>query len=151
MVSTADIINSYKDYLFVKYPSHHKTFRSRLKEHPESAKAEAVMFSIMRSKFSDVKIGEDVSTGGADFICISEKSKFIVEVTSLETSAVSKQSGLKNEIPENSTASWFSPITHMLRTKASGKADQVSGVDMPRVLAITTEASCGPPSVKFAS
>lgn len=139
MVSTTDIIESYKDYLFVKYPHHHKNFCTRLDNHPESAKAEAVMFSILRSKFSDVKIGEDVSKGGADFLCISEESKFIVEVTSLESDAVSRQSGLKNEIPENGAATWFKMITNKLRTKVSSKAGQVSGVDVPRILAITTE------------
>lgn len=63
MVSTAEIIESYKCFLEVKYPTHYKSYNTRLKNKPESAKAEAVTFSILRSNFNDVKLAEDIRTG----------------------------------------------------------------------------------------
>ena len=139
MTTTLEIIDSYKIYLEVKYPDHYKKFCERANNHHESTKAEAILFSILRSTFPDVIIAEDSSIGGADFKCEADDSKFIVEVTSLETEAVANQSRWKNKIEENGSGFSFSMITHMLRTKASGKASQVSGAEMPRIVAITTE------------
>ena len=139
MASTSEVIESYKVYIEVKYPSHLQSFCTRLKNSPEGAKAEAIMFSVLRANFDNVKLGEDISTGGVDFLCDIDGSEFLVEVTCLEAEAVAIQSGMKNEILENGSAGWFCTVTHMLRTKASGKAAQVSGHNIPRVLAITTE------------
>lgn len=135
---TSEIIDGYKLYLEVKYPNHFKQFCSRLKNKPESAKAEAVMFSVLRSLSQDVKIAEDINAGGADFLCIIDNSQFIVEVTCLEAESVAKRSGLKNDIEDGRTT-YFTMITNMLRTKASTKTPQLSGKEAPRVLAITTE------------
>jgi hypothetical protein len=139
MLSTAEVIDSYKLFLEVKYPTHHQSYCSRLKNNSESPKAEAVTFSFLRSKFDDVKVAEDISTGGADFLCKSIDVEFIAEVTCLEAESVAAQSGWKNEVPENGSAGWFGMITHMLRTKASSKAAQLSGYSLPRILVITCE------------
>lgn len=139
MTLIATTIESYKDFLKVKYPSHYTLFCNRLDSKPESAKAEAVTFSLFRSVVEDVKIAEDVVTGGADFLCSAENVEFIVEVTCLEGEAVAAQSGWPNGVPEDGTGGSFGMITHMLRTKASGKGFQLSGYEMPRVLAITSE------------
>lgn len=139
MTMTSELLESYKVYLGIKYPSHYKNYCARLENHLESAKAEVVLFSVLRSTFSDVKIAEDISSGGVDFMCLTDNLKFIVEVTSLEAESVANQSGWENEISENDEVRSFSMITHILRTKASGKAGQVSGVMMPRIVAITTE------------
>ena len=141
MVSTAEIIESYKCFLEVKYPTHYKSYCTRLKNKPESAKAEAVTFSILRSNFDDVNLAEDISTGGADFLCKSNDIEFIVEVTCIETESVVTQSGWKNKVPHtpNKTAFSFGMITHMLRTKVSSKAAQLSGNNIPRILIITSE------------
>jgi len=93
----------------------------------------------LRPIFDDVIVSEDVSTGGADFLCKSNKYEFITEVTCLEAEAVAAQSGWENKVPQNGSAGWFGMITHMLRTKASSKAAQLSGHSMPRILAITSE------------
>lgn len=121
------------------YPTHYKLFCKRLDTKPESSKAEAVTFSLLRSQFEDVTIAEDVSTGGADFLCVSENKKIIVELTCAESEAVASQSGWPNGVPEEGSGGSFGLITHMLRTKASDKAFQLSGYNMPRVLAITCE------------
>lgn len=135
----AETIESYKTFLSVKYPSHYTPFCNRLDCKPESARAEAVTFSLFRSQFEDVIISEDVGTGGADFLCVSESRKIIVEVTCAESEAVAAQSGWPNGVPEDGSGGSFGLITHMLRTKASKKAHQLSGYEMPQVLAITCE------------
>ena len=139
MYSISELIESYKLFLEVKYPNHFKSYCGRLKNHPESARSEAITFSILRSIFNNVLIAEDISTGGADFLCKIDGSEFISEVTCLESDAVAAQSGWKNEVPQNGSAGSFSMITHMLRTKASGKAGQLSGHNFPRILVITSE------------
>ena len=138
-MSTNEVIESYKDFLAVKYPTHFQSYCKRLNDKPESAKAEAVTFSFMRSNYDDVKLAEDVSTGGVDFLCKSNDIEFIVEVTSLGAEPVAAQSGWKNQVPENGSAGSFGMITHMLRTRASSKADQLSGYRIPRILVITCE------------
>lgn len=139
MPSTTEIIESYKLFLEVKYPDHFKNYCRRLKDHPESAKAEAVTFSILRSNFESVQVAEDISTGGADFLCKTNDVAFIAEVTCLEAESVADQSGWRNEVPEDCSAGSFGMITQMLRTKASSKASQLSGHNFPRILIITCE------------
>ncbi len=72
MFSTKEIIDSYKLFLEVNYPGHFQSYCCRLKSQFESAKAEAVSFSFLRSNFDDVQVAEEISTGGADFLCKSE-------------------------------------------------------------------------------
>jgi len=139
MISIHEVIESYKVFLEVKYPKHSQSYCTRLKNNPESAKAEAVTFSILRFNFNDVKLAEDISTGGADFFCSSNDVKFIIEVTCLEAESVATQSGWKNKVPSNGNAFSFGMITHMLRTKASAKVPQLSGHSIPRILIITSE------------
>jgi hypothetical protein len=138
-VSTTEVIESYKRFLEVKYPSHFQSYCKRLKDNPESAKAEAIVFSFLRSNFYDVTLAEDISTGGVDFLCKLNDVDFLVEVTCLEAEPIAVQSGWKNEFPQDGSGGSFSMITHMLRTKASSKAAQLSGHGIPRILAITCE------------
>lgn len=139
MYSTKDVINSYEIFLEVKYPDHFQNYRRRIKDQIESAKAEAITFSFLRSNFDDVQVAEDISSGGADFLCKSNGNELIVEVTCLEAESVAAQSGWKNEVPEKESAGFFGMITHMLRTKASGKTMQLSRYSIPRILVITCE------------
>ena len=141
MVSTTEIIESYKTFLEVKFPTHYKSYCTRLKNKPESAKAEAVTFSILRSNFDEVKLAEDISTGGPDFSCSSNDVEFIVEVTCIETESVVTQSGWKNKVPPapNKTAFSFRMITYKLRGIVSSKAAQLSGNNIPTLLIITSE------------
>ena len=59
----AATIESYKTFLSVKYPSHCKLFCNRLDSKPEGARAEAAVFSWLRTQFQDVTIGEDLVAG----------------------------------------------------------------------------------------
>lgn len=139
MNSTDNIIESYKAFLEIKYPTHHKLYCRRLNDKAEGGKAEAIIFSLLRGVVDQITLAEDVSTGGVDFLCISGQSQFVVEVTCLEAEAVATQSGWPNEVAQDGAARWFEMITHMLRTKTSSKTAQLSGHDMPRLLAITSE------------
>lgn len=132
------VVESYKTFLEVRYPTHYRSYCSRLTSNPEGARGEAIIFSLLRSEFRDVIMGEDPSTGGADFLVASEEFKFITEVSCLQTDSVASQSGMKNEVKDG-TAGWFTMITHKLRTKVSDKAAQVSGYTIPSVVAITCE------------
>lgn len=138
-VKTTEVIESYKLFLEVKYPRHFQSYCNRLKNNQESAKAEALVFSFLRSSFGDVRLEEDISTGGVDFFCKSNDVEFIIEVTCLEAEAVAAQSGWKNELGENGSGGSFGMITHMLRTKVSSKVLQLSGYNIPRILVITCE------------
>jgi hypothetical protein len=138
-ISTTEVIESYKWFLEVKYPNHFQSYCKRLKKNRESAKAEAIIFCFLRSIFNDVTLAEDISTGGVDFHCRSNDVEFVVEVTCLEAESVASQSGWKNEVPQLGSGGSFGMITHMLRTKASCKAAQLSGYCVPRILALTCE------------
>jgi hypothetical protein len=139
MTTVSEVVEGYKDFLMVKYPSHHVPFCNRLRNNPGSARAEAVTFSLLRPVVDEITIAEDVVEGGPDFLCSNGDAKFIVEVTSLEGEAVAAQSGWPNAIPEDGSGGSFGMITHTLRTKASEKASQLSGYEMARVLVITCE------------
>jgi hypothetical protein len=139
MTVVAEIVESYKDFLAVKYPAHYGPFCNSLRNNPESARAEAVTFSLLRPIVEEITIAEDVVEGGADFLCSNVDAKFIVEVTSLEGEAVAAQSRWPNTIPEDGSGGSFGMITHMLRTKASEKTSQLSSYIMARVLVIACE------------
>ena len=96
-------------------------------------------FTFFRSNVDEVQIEEDSVKGGTDFRCKTQKSEFVAEVTSLDSEAVTKASGLKNEIPETGSAGSHSWITHLLRVNASDKASQMSGYCCPGILVMTSD------------
>lgn len=70
MVSTTHVMESYKVFLEVKYPTHYQSYCNRLRSDPEAARAEAITFSLLRSIFDEVKLSEDIGKGGADFFIL---------------------------------------------------------------------------------
>jgi len=139
MINTSQIIESYKEYLEIYYLSHYKKYVTLLAQNIESAKAEAIVYSLMKSIFHDVEILEDESFGGPDFLCGTNKEKFVIETTHLDTESVASQSGLDKKLSEGASVTSYSLITHKLREKISSKAKQLSNYPTPRVLAITCE------------
>jgi len=129
------VVESYKTYLEIKYPTLHQRFLKLLKHQPESARAEAYIFSILHRDCDSAIIGEDASSGGVDFICSKEGHEFLVEVTSLTKESVTAQSGWD---PEKDTE-FYRHITRKLFKKVSSKVDQVSGRSLPTVIIITSE------------
>ena len=134
-----DLVDNYKGFLDDKHPTRVKSYRDLLKNQPASARAEAVIFHFFQANIDDVRVEEDPKKGGVDFRCKTGNTEFVAEVTCLDAEAVARESGLRNEVPENSSSGSYRRITRLLRGKASGKASQMSEYGCPRILVITCE------------
>jgi hypothetical protein len=136
--SISDVVDSYWIFLARNhYDAHLKMFKRRLEADAKAAEAEAIVFSFLWSAKRRPDIFEDPSNGGPDFRCQPcNQTGFLVEVTSLESGAVAKESKLPAKIT-GSGGGAFGLITSKLETKASGKARQLGNHPLPRVLAIT--------------
>jgi hypothetical protein len=133
------VVKAYITWLEVKAPDHLKAFVKRLHDDPEAAHAEAVTFNMLRMAHKNPEPGEILGKGGVDFICKpSKESAFAVEVTVLQTAAVTQASGLASPMPSGAAVG-FSQITTKLMYEAVNKAPQLSGYKMPRLLVIATE------------
>lgn len=129
-----EIVDSYRLFMEVKYPSHLGHFDARRCSERESADAEAVVFALLRDHRIEVAIGEDVSTGGADFLCKSGDCEFLTEVTCVTSASLARVSGLENRIPENGECTSFALATVLFRRKVNKKAPQLAGIRLPRLL-----------------
>ena len=126
----------YSTLLQINSPSHLKLFRDRLKSDPDAAKSEAAVFSWLRAERLNPTIAESVNSGGVDYRCAPEsRAPFLVEVTHLDSEAITRRSGLPDEIDD--AVNTFSQITPKLWAKAKGKAAQLADHDDARVLIIT--------------
>ena len=139
MTDLNQLFISYKSYIKSKYPERLRVFRAIEKNNPASARAEAVVHSLLASNDADVTINEDPSTGGADLICENFGHKFLVEVTSFESSTVTNKSNIPDEDPHEIKAHLFSYITSLLQRKARAKVEQLADEPHPRILAICSE------------
>jgi hypothetical protein len=139
MTGLNQLFISYKSYIKSKYPERIKVFRAIEKNNPESARAEAVVHSLLESNEVEVTINENPSTGGADLSCENFGHKFLVEVTSFESSTVTKKSNIPDEDPDGIKAHVFSYITSLLQKKAIAKVEQLADEPHPRILAICSE------------
>jgi hypothetical protein len=138
-VSIGEVVGSYWTFLARnRYRYHLENFKRRLETAARAAEAEAVVFSFLWSTEARPDIFEDPSMGGPDFSCEpTGKQRFLVEVTSLESGAVSRRSHLPERIDGNG-GSAFSLITAALSGAAGSKAAQLANQPYPRVLAITS-------------
>jgi len=133
-----DILLSYEKYLKQYYPRKHKSFESLMTKHRESAKAEAVVFSMLRQFGLDPEPIEETDQASMDFLCNKNGENFSVEVTHITREMMSKHTGIPCE-PIKFAGSFHLP-TEALQSAAKNKAFQMSsGGNSPRVLAITTD------------
>ena len=139
MFSITDVVKHYKRFLTVNHPIHVKLYCSRLNNQSEGARAEAVAFHFFKTNLSNVCVEEHETKGGVDFLCQANSVEFVAEVTCLDVDAVTRESGLPNAIPENISVRSYRKITHLLRTKTSNKAKQMSEYNCPRILIIACE------------
>lgn len=131
-----DVLKAYLSFLEVCYPEHKKHFEARLRNDPDAARSEAVVFSWLRAQGLRPQIAESPEKGGMDYICFSDtEGPFLIEVTSLKKEAVELRSGWPDELSE--VARSFSMITPNLWSKTLDKAPQLGGHDFPRVLCIS--------------
>jgi len=93
------------------------------------------------------EIHDQVGTGGPDFICCGSRGpvfprltqdRFVVEATSLNPDAVTERSRIPNEVPEKIRGGAFGLVTWNICNKAKAKAPQLSGYELPRILAIVS-------------
>lgn len=139
-----EVAQSYSDFLLIRYPTHHTKFQERLKVDPDACIAEATVFSSllrMPRPFCGTgltpEVSENLSTGGADFLCHPPgREKFFVEVTSLDSAALSRKTNMPNTLEEGGGS--FRLPTAMLLRKACAKVRQLAGSPYARVLSITS-------------
>lgn len=133
--SIQELVKSYSVFLEVCYRDHLKPFEKRFDSDPDAAKAEAVVFSWLRLQRHRPSLPETPGTGGVDYLCTPKSRRpFLIEVTHLNRDAVEQRSGWPDELSE--VAHSFSQVTLKLWSKAKGKAPQLAGYVVPRVLAI---------------
>ncbi len=135
--SIQDVVNSYGQFLEVKYPTLHKKYQQRLEAQPEAARAEALACAFLRGDGYKVTVSEDVATGGVDFLCVGRQGQMLIEIACLLTETVSQHSSWPKETPEG--AFGFRRITDVVRGCVSGKTAQLANQPIPRVLMIVSE------------
>ena len=91
-----EILGAYEKYLSDKHGSQElKRFTDRYKNNEEAAISEAIIFNWLNYCKFNPELADDMSTGGADFICSpNQKSRFVVEVTCLGRQALTEATGL---------------------------------------------------------
>lgn len=130
-----EVVDAYSLFLEVQHPDHHKLFQRRLTTDPNAARAEAVVFSWLRSQRMKPEIAESPATGGVDYLCVPKlRPPFLIEVTVLNREAVERRSGWPDELSDRADA--FSMITPNLWSKGRHKAPQLADKEVARVLAI---------------
>jgi hypothetical protein len=130
-----DVVKAYSLLLEIRHPDHHRAFQLRSASDPVAANAEAVVFSWLRSQGMEPSLSDAPGTGGPDYLCSPRSSSpFLIEVTSLDPDAASARSGWPNELSDRAQS--FAMITPSLWSKAKGKASQLGGHEVARVLAI---------------
>lgn len=141
-----EVIDSFVKYISKESPKNLKSFQDRRLADPEAAMAEAMVFGILQQLQLSPTIADEPGVGGGDFLCQYRPIRFtdsgaqpvMVEATTLEPTAVERNSGWKNEVPEEITGGPFSMITERITARASGKIKQLSQHQMPRVLAVVS-------------
>lgn len=134
--SVSDVCESYKRLLAQVHPDYLTNFLSREDQYPDGARFEAVVYSIIRSMDLHVQIEEHPRIGGADFVCHAKSGSFVLEVTTIHTSAMERKTGMKNDQRRVSGGSYCPYPT--LYKKLLDKASQVSGYSLPRVVGVGT-------------
>lgn len=142
--TTEEVIDYYYRYLSrnADLAAHFSKFKRQLKRAPHAAKAEAVVFSLLRAENLAPTVFEDDSHGGPDFRCEYRDKPFLVEVTSLDPKVVTERSGLSS-ISSNGIGGAFGLLTDRLLSEAKNKATQLGNHALPGVLAITCDHEFG--------
>jgi hypothetical protein len=132
-------VQAYLNYLLLRAPEQHNLFRGRLKNNPDGASAEAAVFSWLRAEKLSPSVNEKPGQTGADFKCLpTGHNPFLVEVTCLNSIAVTNQSHWLDKTKLDEVAHHLNLITPQLAVKADDKTRQLSAAATgnPGVLAI---------------
>ncbi len=144
-LSVDDVLDSFEEYLRRAAAGNLKSFQDMRKANRESAVAEAIVFQILQALHLDPQVS-NVFGGGADFQCTYQpnafnsrsKYRFVVEATTLEPTAVERNTGWRNEPDEEISGGFFKPPTKQIADRIKYKVRQLSQHKMPRVLAIVS-------------
>jgi hypothetical protein len=111
-----------------------KSFNQRCRSDREAAACEALITEYLRSRVDAIEPAEDISFGGPDLRCVRRGQPFYVEITSLNTKAVSEAIWIPDD------ANWeggaVGSISEIVRRAVCGKANQCLRPDAPTVIAI---------------
>lgn len=139
--TVCDLLNEYKRFLETYHSERCKSFDELCCTEPEAARAEAVLFSFFKWDGYDIRVEETGNEGGVDFRAQKENTEFVIEVTSILRETFAEHSGV-SENPWTSGRGVHVgdyDIAHLIRSEVSGKADQMSGYDCPRLLVTACE------------
>jgi hypothetical protein len=131
-------LSGHREWLLaVGEPDRLSQWEARLQDQPEPAICEALVRHLIASRVDEVLPGEDLATGGPDFLCLSRGERFYVESTCMLTSAVTAATGI-SPYPE-SGFSTYGLLAAKFRDECRAKTMQCSmRKDGPCVLAIST-------------
>lgn len=132
------LAKSYNDYLQSLDSGLCNAYKKRLRESKDAALAEAVVYNFLKGYGLETSIHEDSSTGGLDFSCKKEAEEFLIEVTSIGDDAVSRRTGLPNNLVADEGFS-FNLLTQSIHQKIKDKVKQSSNHPVPRVLVIVVQ------------
>jgi hypothetical protein len=141
-----EVVGSFVEYIRAESPKNLKSFQGRRRADPEAAMAEAIVFGMLQQLRLSPTIADEPGIGGGDFLCkyrpiiVSDNGSWqlIVEATTLEPTAVERNSGWQNEVHNEITGGPFSMITKRIADRVSSKMPQLARHKMPRVLAIVS-------------
>ena len=132
--TVCDLLDEYRHFLQTDFPERFNSFQQLCHAQPEAARAEAVVFTFFQWNGYDVQVEETGNEGGVDFRAKKENTEFVIEVTSIRRETFTRRSG----VPENPCTSGRGyyvgnyEVANLIRSEASGKADQMSGYECPK-------------------
>lgn len=135
--SIESILASYRSHLKQKYGiGALRKYEYLYDNNREAGVSEAIIFNWLCDMKQNPALLEDLSEGGADFICNQGKdSSFVVEVTCIGGQALLDKTGC-HMLPGQLMA--LVSLTTSLRNRVARKTSQLSDYEMPRVLIITS-------------
>jgi len=128
------ITAAYKEFLVSHYPHHLNKYESTEKNDLDAARFEAACYAILRARGLSVEIGESDKGGGPDFICTGMDCRFVVEATTINTFAMERKTGMKND--QTGISGGFYTKFPTLYQKLVRKAEQVAKYEIPRMVCI---------------
>ncbi|RKU14257.1 hypothetical protein C6502_01305 [Candidatus Poribacteria bacterium] len=135
-----DLLDEYKDCL--DGTARFESFNRLSCDEPEAARSEAVAYSFFKRNGYPIQVEETPNEGGVDFRIQAESTDFVVEVTSILKKTYTEHSGMPEIISDRVGSVSLYKVPHLIRSKVSSKARQMSGMseyDCPRILMIACE------------
>lgn len=135
-----EVIVRYRKWLDQESHSACKRFLNRIDSTDdatrEGALGEALAWNWLEPRSDEIHLNEHDSQGGVDFVCTNAAGRYFVEVSTLTTETVTRETGLDHHL--SGGAHCYGDLTRAVMRKVIGKAAQAGGLDQPYVLFIPT-------------